>query len=129
MCDHVERLREAKREDDIKSYSAGDGLGTAWAARKARFWQLRNIHRWFDYADLDSLFETNTFRAPDELGQKLFTAINGDKPKSINGRPIDYGEFWSECLGDYWDEDVDDPQLLRGFVGGALKVFLEFTLY
>jgi hypothetical protein len=35
--------------------------------------------------------------------------------------PIDYGDFWQQVFGDYWDEDVSDSQKLRGFIGGALK--------
>ncbi len=115
------RLRASKRKSETEQYNEGFEAGKTWAMNQAEADELerlvdlreKNITNW------DVLFDQYDSNAYSVAEQMAFTILGKDAEP---GRP-EAREFWERAIGE--DAVSSPPELVRGFIEGALQVWEE----
>lgn len=107
MDDVIERLRASQREVESEDYKTGFENGEDWAKTTATAKQLQRIERFEEAGSGEYDHET------------LFYVI---EPNG-GGNPMDFS--WPEVFGDDCQDEIESPDVIRGFVEGAMSVWRE----
>jgi hypothetical protein len=113
----VQRLRASLHEHGKGPYFAGKKAGRKWASETAEAYELKRLERFRE--EQSCLNPTD-----DALYRIVARAAQG---KDLTKRGIH--AFWEDCLGCGLDwalpYEVTDPELITGFLDGAVELWRE----
>jgi hypothetical protein len=123
MSDVVERLRASVRNEQGESFNAGYELGRAWVMNAAEAPQLKRMEAFRKAMKTKSSTDWESWfwiRGNYKPWLELVAIIRDDK----NLRAYTALGFWKELVGEP-STKPDDGDFLRGFVDGAVDLWVE----
>lgn len=126
MNDVVSRLRASKLQSSCKTYLEGFHFGEEWAKNAAEASDLQQLSKLYDewseetaMGGWEGYFLEDTPWNHRGLAGNVFDGIFGAYANS------DEFSFWQEVFGDDPTYYLSDPQAVKGFAEGALKIWRE----
>jgi hypothetical protein len=122
----VERLLRSRLEEETEQTARGLGFGDAWAREVATFAELEALIRFLTEAGASFWNDDSAETCwADELARAVephVSQVEEDNHDAIEGL---IGNFWRVALMGCPRSRVENPTFLRGFVRGALRVYLK----
>ena len=121
MSDVVARMKASKLEEGSELFKQGQGAGEEWAKNHAEYGELKRLAGFKD--DHDSQYDHDSL-VGQAFGQYELIAFAILGLEDCHNRKAS-DDFWADALEGYEEmELLKEPEYLRGFVEGALAIWL-----